>query len=709
MRQLGLRIGQAVRVGEWRAKLAAALVNQPGTPGAEFSLAPAVYMHERYLSATGLLQTGSRVDYQQLFALPPAMNADQVKNAITDQVRPHRVRVRTSDDAARNVRRFLGRMSRFLTVIGLMTLLLGVLGIASALRSFMQDKLDHAAVLRCIGFTPRDVFLVYFVLALGIAGVGSLVGGILGSGAPVMLAPLLARLSDGMMPVDLVLTPRFGAVALSVAHGVAAGVIATMAFTLVPVLRTAAVAPLRVLRRDVDISAAYHWRVIAGIGLVLALGVVLVISIAESDSWTVGAAFTGAVTVSALLLWALAKVLIWLATKASKRARSYAVRQGVANLHRPGNQTVSVLVALGLGMMLLSTLLILERSLQSAMAIERRDELPNLFVIDIQPDQTAGFRDLLADDHVAGLELHPMISARIQSLNGVAVTSSTGMDGDDGDRTWESRMRTREYMVSYRAHLMDSEAVTEGAFWSAEPTIPEASIDQQLAESLNVSLGDRLTLDIQGIPFEAVVTSFREIKWEAVRPNAMIVLSPGAIEAAPRTHVAAFRVAEEARRHALSDRLTMKYPNLTVIDVTQAAQTVVGIMDRVALVFRGLGSLALVTGGVILAGAVAAGRHARLKEGMLLRVLGARRTTLRAILLVEYSTLAALAAVCGWLLAEAVNRFLFGSLFNVPIVVPYVSVLMLAGATIGANVLLSLVVGRKISESRPLELLREES
>src|SRR5690606_9699606 len=189
------------------------------------------------------------------------------------------------------------------------------------------------------------------------------------------------------------LTADFGAAG----QGVGAGIIATLAFTLVPVLRTAGVAPLRVLRRDVSISPTQSVRMMAVLGLLAALATVLMLSVTQSDSWRVGLAFTGAVVVSTLLLWAIAVALARFARLLARNARRYTVRQGIANLHRPGNQTVSVMIAVGLGVMLLSTLLVLERSLQEAIAVDRRTELPNLFVIDIQPEQGEGVTRLLRD------------------------------------------------------------------------------------------------------------------------------------------------------------------------------------------------------------------------------------------------------------------------------------------------------------------------
>jgi len=360
-----------------------------------------------------------------------------------------------------------------------------------------------------------------------------------------------------------------------------------------------------------------------------------------------------------------------------------------------------------MGFLLLGTLLILQSSLSQLLELERRDDLPNLFVIDIQPDQRASVVGTLERPEVSGLELSPMISARIGAVNGKSV-DRTHVERDDVRRTWEDRMRTREYFVSYRGAPIAAETVTRGTFWSGRPPTQEASLDEDLAKNLGVSLGDTLTLDIQGLPLDAKVTSFREIRWQALRPNAMILLSPGEIESAPTTFVASARVADEAARQALQADLVEHHGNLTVVDAAEAAQTVLVILDRVSTVLSVLGLLSVVAGAVILAGAIAAGRFARQREAMLLTVLGASRSDLRRILSAEYASLALLGTLSGWLLAEVVGRAAVPALFDASARVPYVALLVIAVGALLLNISVGLLVGRRVSQHTPLAVLREE-
>jgi putative ABC transport system permease protein len=304
-------------------------------------MAPYIYVDERFIAATGLLARGSRVQYEVLFALPEGNSAEAWKDEHWSESLDAHVTIRTSREAAGSVRRFLSRLSTFMTVVSLVTLFLGALGIASAMRAFMASKLDHAAVLRCVGATSRDLVLVFSLVSLGVGLGGSLLGAGLGTLAPLLLERASATLASGFLPAELVLAPSPSAIL----HGLAAGVLSTFAFTLVPVWRTSQVAPLRVLGRASDALrplGAARLTSVAGIGA--ALLCVFVLAIAETESFGVGAVFTLAIALALLVLFGLARLIAALAGRTGPRLRAFHLRQGIANLHRPGNQTSAVIV-----------------------------------------------------------------------------------------------------------------------------------------------------------------------------------------------------------------------------------------------------------------------------------------------------------------------------------------------------------------------------
>jgi putative ABC transport system permease protein len=703
MRELGLAPGSQVRLGELTATVLGEFVKLAGSPAAEFSLAPYLYVHQRFLPATGLLKTGSRVTYERLFALPEGVSPDAVKDRYWDRASGENLELKTYRESAANVQRFLARVSRFLTLVGLITLFLGALGVGSAFHAFIRQKLDHAAILRCVGARPRDVLLVYGLLAGMIACLGSALGAGLGALVPGLLVRVIERLGQGYLPAELDLRPSLSALL----HGFGAGLWSALVFTLVPLSGVALVAPLRALGRDVSglgKPALVRW--ISALGFGSALFVVLVIAVAETRSLGVGLWFLAAIVLCLLSLSGLAYAGVWLARRLGPRLRGYHLRQGIANLQRPANQTRAVVIAVGSGFFLLSTILILRDSLERTLAIEARADLPTLFAIDIQSEQHDGVQSLLLRYGAEDVDMSPMVAARIHALNGQPIERAQ-VERHAGRRTWEDRMRTREYFLSYRESLLPSESLTAGHFWWGRPATQEASLDADLASGLGVALGDTLTLDIQGLPLDARVTSFREIRWQAMRPNAMILLSPGEIEQAPKMYVAAARVEDRSARYELQKALVASYPNISVVDVSETAAAVLSIVSRIGTVFAVVGLLATITGAIILAGAISAGRYARQRETTLLRVLGASRSDLRRILIAEYMGLALLGTLGGWLLAEVINRLLLPRWFETSAHVPYSLLIPLAAGTVLLNTLVGMLVGRRVSQQAPLALLRE--
>ena len=705
-RSLGLAAGERVRVGQLEVTIAGELVRVPGTPTAVVGLAPQAYLDARWLPDTGLVRTGSRIQYERLFLVPDGFDVESWKDAHWDAALAANVTISTSREAASSLRRFLARLSDFLTTVGLVTLLLGALGIASALSVFLRHKLDHAAILRCLGATSRQVGLVYGLLAVGVGAAGSLVGAALGAVAPVGVGALAPVIAGDLIPADLALAPSW----LAGLRGVAVGVVVTAVFALVPVWRTAHAPPLRVLRRQVDpVPPRRRLRDLAiGAALLAALfAFVLALAVVETGSLEVAAYFTGAVVLALGVLGLAARALAAAARRLGPRLSGYHLRQGLANLHRPGNQTRSTLTAIGIGVLLVILIGVIEASLQRTIAVEDREELPSVFLVDVQPDERAGVEEMIAGAGGGDLRVAPMIGARIAAAAGRPVDRS-GVARDATRRSWSDQMRTREYFVTFRDHTLPSEEVVAGEFWRGRPARQEVSIDENLADTLGVRLGDTLTLDIQGLPLDAVVTSFRRIRWLAMVPNAIIVLSPGPIEDAPRMYVMSFRLEDEGRRRALEGELARAFPNVSAIDVTDAAGTVRMILDRVSAILGFLALLTIGTGAVILGGAVAAGRFARIREAMLLRVLGASRRDLRRILGVEYAALAGLGGLAGWLLAEVTARPALDRFFDAPPVVPYRLVAAVLVGVVVLNVAVGFALSRGVAGARPLDVLREE-
>ncbi len=497
-RQLRVGPGDKVKLGELELEVAAVLVPGVGSPAAGFGFSAPVYLHADHLPATGLVRLGSRVSYNRLFRLPAGFDVEAWKEDNFDRVTDARLGVRTSREAAASVQRFLNRLSRFLAVAGLSVLLLGALGVASATHAFVRKRLDSAAILRCLGARPRDVFAIFAVLVLGVGLLGSLIGAGLGALAPLLLEGAVARLGSEMLPAQIDLHLDLAAFG----RGVGAGVLASAVFGLLPVVRIARVPPLRALRRDVE-PPPWLARVRDAFMLLAitagAAGAVLLLAAVETQSREVTLYFAAAVGGALVLLALLARAAMAVTRRLAHRVPGYRLRQGLANLHRPGNQTTSVIVAIGLGSFLVGSLLVVASSIENVIAVEMRDDLPNVFLVDVQPDERAAVDTQVRAAGAREIVVAPMIAARLAAVRGEPIDAH-GIERDASRRTFDDSMRTREYFVTYRDAPIESEEVVEGTFWRGRPRRQEASLDARLAANLGIELGDKLTLDIQGLP-----------------------------------------------------------------------------------------------------------------------------------------------------------------------------------------------------------------
>jgi putative ABC transport system permease protein len=721
---MNLKPGAKIMLGGKEFRLLASFIKKPGSPVSGFGFAPAVYIHARYLGETGLIQTGSRIRYSRYFLLPANFAIEEWKKRRWDFAVQNNLTIQTYRESAESVQRFLMRLSNFLTSIGLITLLMGGLGIGAAMRVFIRDRLDHAAVLRSLGATPRDIFLIYFSLAAALGLIGSLIGIVPGTLLPIYLSDYTAAgLTGNLLPVriDIHFSPY------AVIESLFTGTAATLLFTLFPLYRIRNVSPLRVLRRIEETeglpgggprkgflrSLFYPEGTTAREAIVYAVGIaaiflfILGISVTQTGSILSALFFTGSIAGSLVAIGLISRLIVVAARGSLPWIRNFHLRQGIANLQRPGNQTGAVLTASGIGTLLISTILILEASIQSEIRLESRPEIPNLFIVDVQRNQRDSLEAFMDQSGVTVKTIAPMVSARIQAINGRPVEKKI-LEQDASKRTWEESLRTREYFLTYRDHLLDSEELTRGRFWSGRPADQELSVEQGWADSINVRIGDTITLDIQGIPLHARVTSFRKIRWQAMRPNAILLLSPGWIESAPRMYVASLRHPEGIPSAAFQKEIVRRYPNVSVIDVKEAADNILLILDRISIAVRFLSGIALFNGILILTGAVASGRYARLRESMLFKVLGADRMDLIKILISEYAVLALIGCMTGWILSEAINRPILIQFFETEPTVPYALLFSLLAGIVMMNTLMGILTGRDVDSARPMDILREE-
>jgi putative ABC transport system permease protein len=690
---LDAAIGDTVLIGDARFTILGIVTDAPGDVGLRTAIGPRVFLPAQYVGETNLLRFGSRAQYRAYVqftdgaALQPFLNSH---NALFER---HRIRTETAAEEEEDVSQALGRLARYLGLVGLVALLLGGLGVGSAVGVFVREKLDGAALLRCLGASARTVLAIYVIQAVALGVLGAAAGVILG----LLVQMILPAVVGDWIPVKVAVAvdwPTVGA-------GLAIGAGTAAAFALLPLLRLKDVPPLRALRRETDgRTAGRPVGQLLVIGLLLA-GLVLV-SIWQAPNALTGLAFAGAVLVTTGVLWLAARLLMAVSRRLMPRRASYVIRQGVANLFRPENQTVPVVLAIGFGVFLVATLYVVQRNLVEQFALDSAPNRPNLVLFDIQVDQKDGVSEVLRRYGAAGTGATPIVPARIARVNGKLPDSLT-------DR-WATR---REYRNTYRDTLVESEALVSGVWWQGPRpagTLPRISIEEEVArDALGVGLGDRITWNVQGVEIETQIASIRRVAWARFAPNFFVVFEPGVLERAPQTLVTLTRIDDPTRRAELQRDVVLAFPNVSALDLTLVQSALDGLLSSVSLAVRFMALFSIGAGLVILVGALAASRFQRLREAVLLKTMGATGGQVRRIMLTEYVAWGSLAAFIGVLLAGAAGWALVTFLFESPYRVPARELAGVWIAVCALTAIVGLANSREALRGTPLGVLRSLS
>jgi len=731
---LGTHVGDTISLGYGRFVIVGTLHGVPGDAGLATAMGPRVFIAEHELDATRLLTFGSRAEYKTLVTLPgsgsPALAATRLR-ARLDSVH---VRLQTATESDTNLTGAIGRLRDFLGIVGLVALLLGGIGVASGIHAFVLRKVDTVAVLRCLGATSRQVLAIYLLQTAAMALVGALAGAALGLAVQFGLPAAV----NGLLPVDV--TPQFAPG--PVAGGVAIGLWVAILFALRPLLQLRRVSPLQALRQSTSDTAPTASPAARLIDLALAASIAL-LCVLRAPSHRLGLGIAVAIGLVLAALWlsatalsALARRLVRIASPRDTRrlALPYVVRQGVANLYRPANQTRAVVLSLGFGAFLISTLALVQSNLLAELGSGAAASHANLLFFDIQQDQAAGVDSAITDARQSIIERAPLVTMRIAAIGhadghpdgrddrpaagrddrrsdrrvdgraGGAAADSGGARGGRRGAAWALR---REYRSTYRDTLVASEHLVAGHF-SAAPAagaIPGLSLEADLARELGVVLGDTITWDVQGVRIPTRLTSLRTIDWARFEPNFFAVFPTGVLEQAPQQVVVLANAPDPGALARLQRTIVDRYPNVSSVDLTLIRQTVEGVLHKVTLAIRFMALFSIALALPVLASAVSATRRERVREGVLLKTLGASRAQILRIMSAEYATLGLLGSLTGMVLsfagAWALMRFAFDASFR-PAPGPAVAI---AAATAALTLAIGLIGGRDVFTRTPAAAL----
>jgi putative ABC transport system permease protein len=697
--QFDVQVGEAVKIGAATFRIVGRLKKIPGEAAAAL-ISPRVYIPMAALQQTALLQKGSLVTYKAYFQLPAEIDADGLLETLQPQLNQHRLEGDTAQKRAARLGRVMDNLSRFLNLVGFIALLLGSISVASAIHGYIREKLDTIAVLRCVGLEARRASAVYLIQAGAIGCVGAVVGTLIGVAVQLTLPSLL----QDFLPVRIAVTVSWGAMFKGLAMG--AGI--PLLFALLPLGTVRKISPLRALRASYEgerqgLRDPWLWFVV-----LLICAAITAFALTHTERWTYGLGFCAALGVAFGLLMVVAKSLVALVKAYFPSSWPYVWRQGLANLSRPQNQTLLLVLALGLGTFLLLTVFLTQRALLQQVMIVGGGNQPNLILFDVQNDQREEVANLVRSFSLPVLQQVPLVTMRLAAVKGKSVVDLRNAT-DEKIPDWALQW---EYRATYRGHLIDTEALVVGEWRGNADGIAgmvPVSLEEEIAQTLGVTVGDELVFDVQGVPITTTVGSIRKVDWQRVQPNFFVVFPTGVLEAAPQIYVLVTRVPSNELSATVQRAVVQRFPNVSAIDLTLILHTFDGILRRVSFAIRFMAFFSILVGLFVLTGAVVASRSQRLRESVLLRTLGASGAQIRKILLVEYLFLGSFAAVTGILLAVTASWAVAYFLFEIVFVLPWAFVAVAFLLVVGLTVLVGVIGSRGILSRPPLEVLRSET
>lgn len=693
--RLGLKAGDEILVGNARFRIEALLVTEPDALSEGFGFAPRLLTSLEGLRATGLIQTGSLVEHAYKIRLDQGgLSIEEIRRRAQEEYPNAGWSIRGSDRAAPSLTENVERFSQFLTLVGLTALIVGGVGVANAVRSFLESKRTVIATLKCVGAPAAAVIMVYLFQIAFIALVGIVIGLVVGAVSPMLAMPYLAM----FLPVSAAPELHLPALALATVFGI----LTTLAFAILP-LGHAREVPATALFREQGFEARGlpSWPYLLATAITLILLAALAIWSAEDRF--LASLFMGAMALVFVIL-RLVAVTIELTARRAPTVSSAAWRLAIGNIHRPGALTSSVVLSLGLGLALLVTLALIDGNLRRELTASLPERAPNFFFVDIQKEDLDRFRSVVREHSPDGsLSEVPMLRGRILELNGTAVNKievpPEGRWVLRGDRG-----------ITYSETLPENASLTEGTWWEAgyggEPLV---SFSADEARELSLKVGDTVTVNVLGRNITARIANLREVEWETLSINFVMVFSPNTFAGAPHAWLATLTDpdAKSTDEAAILRAVTNTLPTVTTVRVKDALDTVGRLMDQLAIAIRAAASVALVASILVLSGALAAGNRARARDAVILKTLGATRLTLIRAFTYEYLLLGAATATFALLAGSASAWFIVSRIMKLPATfLPSVAVSTLLVALL-TTIIVGLIGTWRVLGQKAAPVLRE--
>ncbi|WP_297335907.1 FtsX-like permease family protein [Algoriphagus sp.] len=695
MAQFNAEVGDKIKVGNLEFEIAGELQGVPGQTGITATVAPAVYIPMAYLEQTGLVQYGSRVEYNRYFQFEANTDVEALIEPFEEEWEIDRVDADTVEDRKRSTGRSFANLSNFLSLVAFIALLLGCVGVASAVNVFVKEKLASVAVLRCLGVSSRDVLLIYLFEIVVMGLVGAILGSFLGTGLQFILPTVFAD----FLPVEVSVNISW----LSIGFGVITGLFVSILFALLPLLKVRKVSPMATLRPETAdaslLKDPMRWLVIFGI-LAFIWGFSYYL-LGQID-WSFG--FTGFVVFAFGILWGVGQLIMWSVRKFLPITLRYTIRQSLANLYRPNNQTISLIATIGLGTAMISTLFFLQSQLLEEAKFADEEDQPNLLMFDIQTPQLDEVRKKVLSRNLKIIQEVPIVTMQLNEINGIDKRENEALPDEENYSRW---MYNREYRVTYRDTLIETEKLVEGEL------IPVGARGDSIFVSLSegfggdrMKIGDEIEFNVQGRPIKTYIGSFRDIKFNQVSTNFVVLFPEGVLEQAPKFHVIITHANNDRESAAIQSEVVREFPNISVVNLGAIVETLEDILNKISFVIQFMALFSIVTGILVLISSLIISKYQRMRESILLRTLGADSGTVSKINTLEYFFLGSLASLSGIILSFLATWLLSVFVFEMSFRPAWAAAFGLYATITILTIVLGWLNGRKIINQPPMEILR---
>ena len=696
--QYGLEIGDTIKLGEINYQVLGRLFNAFGSAGITSSFAPAVYISQKRLEETGLISDGSLINYSYFKKSESEFEVDKWKKENRKDFRAQNMRITTISGRKENLKEAYSSLNYFLNLVALISLLLGCIGVASSVFIYIKTKIPSIAIFRCLGMQRKEAFFIYFMQIFVLGFLGVLIGALLGT----LVQLYLPKLFNDFLPFEVTTQISWR----SIAEGIGIGTIVTLLFSLLPLTEVWQISPLKTLRSSDDTEGSKLN------GIRFLLYALIVLSLFGylwflSNSLIVAGAFVLGLIASFLVLFSVASIVIYFVRRFLPKKWSFVFRQGLSNLFRPNNQTRTLIVSMGLGTMILTTLFIIQGLLLSNVGRMESGDQPNVILYGITADQKDTLADLTKSFDMPVIQQVPVVTMKLDGWKG-KTKKEWEQDTTIRLERWASN---REIRTTYRSTLESTEKLLKGKLYERVNGLQDSiyiSLGEDYADGMKLDLEDEMIWNVQGTKIKTYVGSIRAIDYANMNARFFIVFPEGVLEKAPQFQLLITKTSDDAQTASYRSAVVKSFPNISVVDLGSILSTLNGILSKISYVIKFMAAFSILTGLIVLLSSLLLSRFQRVKESVLLRTLGASKKQILRINATEYFILGSLASLTGIGLSLLSAYLIATYQFKLAFDIEWWPILFIFLLITGLTVIIGLLNSREVLQKSPLEILRNE-